>query len=269
MNELQSKLVEMLRYFHEVCVENDIRYYMVEGSFLGAVRHKGFIPWDDDIDLGVPREDYDRLIEVFKRKDHKRYVLEVPGEQKDFVYPYGKLYDTETTLVEKTRYTVRRGIYLDIFPLDGAGDTKEDAKQHCRRITMLDNYACTKICALDPKRKFYKNAAIVAGRCIPEFLFGWRWAQKKAEVHCRKKTFDGCKYVSNMYSTWREKEIMERAVYGEPTLYEFEGLEVYGPQNADRYLSSLYGNYMQLPPEEKRISHHDYVFLDLEGSYQH
>ena len=71
-----------------------------------------------------------------------------------------------------------------------------------------------------------------------------------------------------MYSAWREREIMEYSVYGEPTLYDFEGLRVYGPQNADKYLSSLYGDYMTLPPKEKRISHHDYLLLDLNKPYK-
>ena len=133
---------------------------------------------------------------------------------------------------------------------------------------MLDNYACTKICALDPKRKFYKNASIIVGRCIPEFIFGWRKAQKTAEKLCRKKTFDGSVYVSNMYSTWREKEIMERSVYGKPTLYEFEGMPVYGPEDADRYLTALYGNYMQLPPPEKRVAKHEYIVLDMNKPYK-
>lgn len=267
MNDLQSKLLEMLRYFHTVCVENHIRYYIVEGSFLGAVRHKGFIPWDDDIDVGVPRQDYDRLIQIMKKSSHKKYVLESPGENKDFIYSFSKIYDTETTLVAKSRYYVCRGIYLDIFPLDGMGNTQEEAQRHSRKITNLDNYICTKICAFDSKRKFYKNAAIVLGRAIPEFIFGWRWARKKAEAFCREKSFDACKYVSNVYSTYREKEIMDRDVYGEPTLYEFEGLMVYGPQNADKYLSALYGDYMQLPPEEKRVPRHDYVLLDLNKPY--
>lgn len=267
MNELQTKLVEMLSFFHKLCVENNLRYYIVEGSFLGAVRHKGFIPWDDDIDVALPRSDYEKLIEIFKKNDSK-YQLEVPGLNRDFIYSYGKLYDTETTLIEKSRYNIKRGIYLDIFPLDGAGNTLPEAIEHCKKITNFDNYICTKTCALNPNRKFYKNFAIFIGRCIPEFIFGWRWAQKKVLQLCKQKSFDSCEYVCNMFSTWREKEIMKIDVYGTPTIYNFEGIEIYGPQNADKYLSSLYGDYMTLPPEEKRVSHHGYVYMNLNESYK-
>lgn len=268
MNELQSTLLDMLQFFHETCVNHHIRYYLIEGSFLGAYRHKGFIPWDDDIDIGVPRADYDRLIALMKNCRHEKYIFESPLENPDFPYSLSKLYDTSTTLVENLRYPVRRGVYLDIFPLDGAGNTKEEAIRHSKKVILYDSYIRTKNCAISAHRKFYKNAAIILGRCVPEFLYSWRKALKKAEALCRSKSFYDCKYVCNMYSTWREKEIMEASVYGEPVLYDFEGLRIYGPQNADRYLSNLYGDYMCLPPEEKRVSHHAYSHLDLTTPYK-
>lgn len=268
MNNLQHNLLNMLRFFHETCVKNNITYYLIEGSFLGAFRHNGFIPWDDDIDLGVPRSDYYKLIAVLKHCGNGKYILECPLENNDFPYSFCKLYDTDTTLIEKYRHNVCRGIYLDIFPLDGAGNTEAEAIRHCKKIVTYDKYIHTKTCAFRSRRKFYKNAAILLGRCIPEFVFGWQHALKKAEALCQSKSFYESKYVCNMYSAWREREIMEYSVYGEPTLYDFEGLRVYGPQNADKYLSSLYGDYMTLPPKEKRISHHDYLLLDLNKPYK-
>ncbi len=268
MTELQSKLVEIMSFFHDVCTKHNIRYYVLGGTCLGAVRHKGFIPWDDDIDVGLPREDYNKLISVLKKNDCKKYYLECPLESKDFVYSYCKLYDTTTTLTENTRYKTRRGAYLDIFPLDGAGDTYDEAIKHFKKIEKYNNYVSTKVCAINPHRKFYKNAAIIMGRCIPEFLFGWRFAVKKVEALCQTKKFDDCRYVGNMYGNWREKELSPRDIFGEPVLYDFEGIQVYGPQNADLYLSTLYGDYMKLPPIEKQVTHHDFLFLDLNRSYK-
>lgn len=121
MTEIQLKLLDMLKWFHEFCIENKLRYYALGGTMLGAIRHKGFIPWDDDIDVGMPREDYDKMIELVIDKQDEKYRLEKPLQNKDFVYQYCKLYDTSTTLVENTRYKTKRGVYLDIFPLDGIG----------------------------------------------------------------------------------------------------------------------------------------------------
>lgn len=267
MNELQSNLAEIMKYFHDVCVKNNIRYYVLGGTCLGAVRHKGFIPWDDDIDVGVPRTDYERLIEIMKVSGNKKYILESPLENKDFVYSYCKLYDTETTLTENTRYKTRRGTFLDIFPLDGAGDTLEDSLNYFKKINRFNNYISTKVCAINPHRKFYKNVGIVVGRCIPEFIFGWRWAYKKVDGLCRQRNYDDCKYIGNMFGNWREREIMAKAIFGEPKLYDFEGMKVYGPEDADKYLTSLYGDYMKLPPKEKQVTHHDFLFLDLKKSY--
>ena len=268
MTELQSKLVEIMSYFHDFCCKNNIRYYVLGGTCLGAVRHQGFIPWDDDVDVGLPRADYDKLIDLMKASNTSKYVLETPLENKDFVYSFSKFYDTETTLTENTRYKTRRGAYIDIFPLDGAGNTKEEALKHFKKIERYNNYISTKTCAINPKRALYKNAAIVLGRCIPEFVCGWRWAYKKVDALCREKCFDNAVYIGNMYGAWREREIMERSVFGEPVLYDFEGLELYGPHDADKYLTLMYGNYMQLPPKEKQVTHHDFLNFDANKSYK-
>ena len=109
MNDMQKKLVDMLQWYHEFCKKHNLNYYAVGGTCLGAVRHQGFIPWDDDIDVGMPREDYNRFEALMKEEGNSgKYVLEMPFENKDFVYAYGKLYDTTTTLIENTRYKTKR-----------------------------------------------------------------------------------------------------------------------------------------------------------------
>ena len=124
MNEMQSKLLDMMKWFHGYCEENGLRYYALGGTALGAVRHGGFIPWDDDLDVGMPRADYDRMISLCKNgTGNTRYRIEAPGQNRDFIYPFCKAYDTETTLVENARIKAKRGVYIDIFPLDGIGNT--------------------------------------------------------------------------------------------------------------------------------------------------
>ena len=116
--ELKETLIAMMQWFHQFCIDNDIRYYVVDGTMLGAARHQGFIPWDDDIDVGVPRRDYEKLASILNEKTEGRYVLETPDSPaKEFIYTYSKLYDTTTTLVEHARKDIRRGVFIDIFPL--------------------------------------------------------------------------------------------------------------------------------------------------------
>lgn len=267
MTELQNRLLVMLKVFHKFCVENKIRYYALGGTMLGAVRHRGFIPWDDDIDVGIPRKDYERLISI-RDKFPTPYLLEQPLENKDFVYSFAKLYDTTTTLIENTRYKTKRGIYLDLFPLDGIGNTYRESVANFKKIDKTNNLINTKVCAVRKGRAFYKNAAIVIGRLIPSCLFNWQKAIKKNNDICAARDFDKYEYVANVHGNWREKEISKRTTFGEPTLYKFEDMQIYGPAKADEYLRGVYNNYMQLPPEEKRHSHHDYIFLDLEKGYK-
>lgn len=267
MNVLQKRLVDILKWFHEFCESNDLKYYVLGGTLLGAIRHKGFIPWDDDIDVGIPRDDYDRLKKIMENANG-RYILETPeSKKKDFVYSYCKLYDTETTLVENTRYKTKRGIYLDIFPLDGIGNTLEESKVNFKKIDRINNIISTKTCALSKRRKLYKNLAIIASRCVPRFIINWKKQIEKVNDICKSRPYNDYKYVGNLLGNWHEKEIAKREWFGTPKLIDFENIKIYAPSNYDAYLTNVYGNYMVPPPIEKQKTHHDYIFIDLNKSY--
>ena len=249
---LQSKLLTMLEWFHRYCVNNNLRYYVVEGTAIGAIRHKGFIPWDDDIDVGMPRKDYNRLMLLFDKKIDN-YILETPySSNKEYIYPWCKLYDTTTTKIEKMRRTCKLGIYLDIFPLDGLGDTLEDSVRNYKKIDFLNMLWATRVCALRKDRGIIKNFAIVVSRLIPQFILNDKKLIQKIDIECQRLDFDNSNYVSCTLSTYRSKEIMLRSVYGKPTEYMFENIIVYGPQEYDNYLKTIYGEWWVLPPEEKR-----------------
>lgn len=268
MTDLQQKLLEMLKWFHSFCKDNDLRYYAQGGTVLGAIRHQGFIPWDDDIDVGMPRDDYNKFIELMKDKPSNVYELETPLSNKDFVYTYCKVYNVNTTLVEHTRYKTKRGIYLDVFPLDGMGDTEEEMKKRVKFIKSKVNWISAKTCALRKGRKWYKNLAIIFARCIPEFICGWQKTVDRLDKFCAEKSFEDCKYVANAYGAWGEKEVALRETYGQPVEVDFEDAKVYVPQDHDQYLRNLYGDWRQLPPEEKRVTHHDFLEIDLEKPYR-
>ena len=264
---LQTKLLNMLKWFHDYCVKHEITYYALGGTLLGAVRHKGFIPWDDDIDIGLPRRDYEKLIACMSKEELGQYVLETPGEKKDNVSLYCKIFDTTTTRVWNGRRKIRRGIFLDIFPLDGIGNTPKEARKNYKKILFRINLHLSRACALKKGRPFYKNAAIVVGHLIPETVKMRKRRVNKINRVCASRSFDEYKYAGNLLGAWKYREIVERTWFGEPTLYPFEDMEIYGPENAHAYLTGVYGDYMQLPPEEKRVSSHDYLLLDLEKSY--
>lgn len=265
--ELKKKLVDMLSWFHAFCEDHELRYYILGGTMLGAARHHGFIPWDDDIDVGMPRSDYEKLAVLMKNTD-LHYVLEMPkASQADFFYPYAKLYDTQTTLIENTRYKIKRGIYLDVFPLDGVGASKQDSITFFRPIKRKQSILIAMTTGIRAGRSLYKNAAVIAMRCVPNFLLDKKKLLLSVDQMCAQKDFDQCEWVGNLMGNWMEREIMPRSVMGKPTAYTFENLTVWGPEDYDGYLTSLYGNWRELPPAEKRKTHHDFLHIDLEHSY--
>lgn len=265
--DLKRKLLDMFVWFHQFCEQNGLRYYMLGGTMLGAVRHQGFIPWDDDIDVGMPRSDYQRL-EMLLKDQTGRYILETPNTSNlDYYYPFSKLYDTETTLIENTRYKIRRGIYLDIFPLDGAGNTMEEGLETFRKVKRKRLLLLTMTAGVRPGRQFLKNLAVIAMRLIPNWVLNKKKLLISVEQLCSRKSYDDCEYVVNFMGNWMEKELMPKQIFGEPKRYVFEGVSAYGPEDYEGYLSSLYGEWRKLPPVDKQKTHHDFLYIDLEHGY--
>lgn len=267
MTELQKKLVNMLYTFHSICMTEGLRYYTLGGTALGCARHEGFIPWDDDIDVGMPRSDYEKLQAITKEKKYDIYLFEFPGCKDDFSYEFAKMYDTSTTLIENTKYKTKRGIYIDIFPLDGAGQTYEEAKKNFRKIDMIYKVYSTRICTVRKERSSLKNLAIISSGLLPDIFLDYKKLIRILEKRCSKLDYDEYQFVANYYGAWRVKEIADKTWFGTQKIYKFEDIEVCGPQQIDLYLSALYGDWKKLPPIEKRKTHHDYIVLDLEHSY--
>lgn len=266
LNELQFKLCQMLKFFHSFCLEHKLSYYVLGGTMLGAVRHKGFIPWDDDADVGMPRKDYERLRE-FTDVMQGQYVFEtVYSDDRNYCYPFSKLYDTTTTLIENSHQKTKRGIYIDIFPLDGIGNTENEAKKNFDSMNFWKNMLSLRTIELKKGRAIYKNIAIALAQSVPNALLNDKNISLKINEMCKKHSFESSSWGGNLIGAWGWKEVMKIAIYGTPRLYQFEDFFVYGVENAEAYLTHMYGNWKELPPVEKRYSHHD-RYLDLKRSY--
>lgn len=267
MNQHQEKLLGIIKFFHEFCVENNLRYYVTGGSLLGAMRHEGFIPWDDDIDVAMPRPDYEKLRELLEGKQG-RYILETPySKAKDYGYTMSKIYDSETTAVEKVKFNTCRGVFLDVFPLDGIGNTKDEMVRNHKKIYWLNMFIATRTSIPRAERSWYKNVAILVSSIIPEKLLNTKRIICKLDKMCARIPYDNSKYVGNLAGAYGLREIVDRDLFGEPKLYKFEDTYVYGVEKGDEYLTQIYGDWRQLPPEDKRSSGHDFELLDLNRSY--
>lgn len=268
LSPLQETLLNMMKWFHSFCVKNHIRYYVLGGTMLGAARHKGFIPWDDDIDVGIPRKDYDKLAELMSEQDCGPYLIETPySDSLEYCFPYTKIYDTRTTLIENRRMKVVRGAFIDVFPLDGLGNSAEECKANYEQINKKYDLHLSLVGGVRKGRKWYKNLAVIIARCIPSFIINDKKIMADLDRLCASFDYDSMSWICNDLGAWRIKEAMPKSVMGEPTLYQFEDTKVFGASDYNAYLTYLYGDWKQLPPQEKQVTHHDFVYLDLNKSY--
>ena len=262
--ELQSRLLSMMKQFHNICVDNNLRYYIIGGTCIGARRHKGFIPWDDDVDVGMPREDYEKLCKLsrdaFPENLELRFYRNTPKSPFHFI----KLVDNTTTLIERAYLDYVEGVYIDVFPLDGVKDynKKFTEKIRCKYI-WFEKVMIFYHCMTENRTNILKKVLIRISKS--------RSLEKMHETierHMRKYSFDGSDTVANFFGAWKEKEIYPKAYLGNPTLYEFEDTKLYGPERIDEYLTHVYGDFMKLPPKEKQVFKHDFYYVDFKTPFR-
>lgn len=268
MNELQSKLLDILKWFHSFCEENGLKYYVAYGTLLGAVRHNGFIPWDDDIDVHMPRNDYERFIALtFEKKQEKFLVESYRNGKKDFCYAFSKIYDTNTSLIEKKYKSIIRGVYIDVFPLDGLPADEKKSNKFLKRLCLKKNILYTRTVALRKDRELKKNIAIILSRLIPSFILNNQKLIREIDNFSRSYSYEQSVYVGSLLSGEGMKERLDKSIFGNPVKYKFESLYVYGPEKSDEYLTHFYGDYMLLPPVNERKSNHRNEMIDLEKAF--
>ena len=249
-NEIKGISLKILLSVTAFCEKNNLRYYLACGTLLGAIRHKGFIPWDDDIDIMMPRPDYNKFLETYD--DHEYKVLK-PSEGR---YYYAKVYDSNTLKYEKgvdyKKYKPT-GVDIDIFPLDGIVDDERIIDKLYKKSGFLEL-----LLRLSNQPIFYrKNPIKAVNRIIPRII-GSKKIVRMIENNAQTYKYEDSGYVIRMRNTPNGfTGALKKEVYDPPIKKEFEGHEFFVPRDYDAWLTRFFGNYMELPPEEKRIKHHN------------
>ncbi len=260
IRRVQLVQLELMKKLHQVCVENDIKYIMIAGTLLGAVRHKGFIPWDDDLDIALTRTDYEKLVNILIESPIEGCFLQTYETDPHYVQPYAKLRKDGTKFVESwfKGIDMHEGIFIDIFPYDKISKPKsKNAKLHMKLSKMLTFSIWRKEhCQL--KRKGLKKIEPVISSMIGVLPKKNIINIQNRLVNREKKDW---KFVASMldsnYSL--EKTCFSRDDFEDIILIDFEDTQFYAPRKWEEFLTRLYGNYMKLPPEEKRNSGHSVV----------
>lgn len=271
MDEISQALKEVeLRMFLEflkICKKNSLSYFLVGGTALGAVRHKGFIPWDDDIDVALPREDYDRFLEIAQGLLPDDMFLQTYKTDKNTPFSFAKIRKTDTTFIEKptSMLKINHGVYIDIFPLDGYPKTflkRKILSIKCRLLQLpVSNALFTEVHEqLTVKQKLANKLSAIL---YPDY----REAVEKRDLLFKKHPYHASEIIANYSGAWGIKEVMPKEIFGEGIKGSFEGIDVILPQHYHQYLTRLYGDYMELPPIEKRKAPHNCTVIDLGRSY--
>lgn len=260
IKDVQSRIIRILNVVDGVCREHGLTYYLWAGTMLGAVRHKGFIPWDDDADIAMPREDYEKLI------SHPEWMPE-PFEficaenDRDYPLPFAKIQDASTTIIERMHLKYLGGIYIDVFPLDGVPAGKLARRCHFARYQFYKKVLY--YIYRDPYKHGRGPSSWIPLLC--RRLFTQDGVQKSIRKIMMKYGYDSSEHVADYDDGMRG--ITDKDVIGKPAPYMFDGHELLGVERYDAYLSNKYGDYMTIPKASDRHQH-KFHFVDLDHSYR-
>ncbi|WP_293967300.1 phosphorylcholine transferase LicD [uncultured Eubacterium sp.] len=267
LKEVKKAELNILITVDDFCKKNNIKYSLAYGTLLGAVRHKGFIPWDDDIDIWMTRENYNKFIRVWKQNPVQGYILQNTDLEEDFSQNFTKIRKDNTAFIqteEEKTTNYHKGIFIDIFPLDRVAKTPS-------KIAVQKLYAMFTMLFY---RKYAPPTEKGLKKYISEFFLK---IVPKSKYENARKYFENkylflsgdvdCSWLSN--STYRDLSIYyDSDMMDDYTFLQFEGRNFMSVSKWDHALKMKYGDYMQLPPEEDRVWKHHPIFIDLNNNYE-
>ena len=269
MEPLQEKCLEMAEYFVQFCKENDLLCYLCGGGAIGTLRHKGFIPWDDDLDFFMPREDYEKLAQLWPQKADSRYQLSKSNENYIDRNLFITIRDTQTTCIKPYQQDldIPHGLALDVLPLDYYPTNELSRKKQVIAALVYSLFCAQTI----PEKHggMMKLGSQVLLALVPSKKLRYKiW--KKAEAEMTKYTKEESDGITELCSgPYYMKKKYPISSFEDALWLPFEETELPIPIGYDDYLKTAFGDYMTPPPVEKQVAHHDAVLVDLEKSYTH
>lgn len=264
--EIKKIELEILQEFIRICEKLNLRWYGGYGTALGAQRHKGFIPWDDDIDVLLPRKDYEIFCKSAQKYMKENYFLQTDKTDPEYIQTFAKIRRSDTTFLEiaSADKEINHGIYIDVFPLDGYPTNKFEELMFKYKRVIYDCYIYQNgdRSALSGFRKWIVSIHhLICGK-----LSGREALEKKNKLVSRVD-YDKAQIVSCMVEDYPKRESVPKEYFGEGKIVKFENINIVVPEELDKYLTHLYGDYMKYPPVEERKPIHQCLVIDTKKSY--
>ena len=261
LDELKSIEIDILKYIHDFCKQNGIQYFLMSGTLLGAVRHKGFIPWDDDIDISMKREEYEKFVKIFNNTN-SRYKVITCYNNENYYLPFAKVVDNNTLLIENLDKKTNMGVFVDVFPLDTYRAQDIETGTFYKRQLGLIKALTMKTSKLYKYPKT-KQPIVFFMKVLTAFLSPNWFARRIDRIAQDKSDKNGELLGCAVTLVYGKKELMDKDIFNDAVEMEFEGHYFCAPQGYKNLLENLYGDYMKLPPLEKRVTHHDFKAYHL------
>lgn len=257
IEEVHSRVLAIAKEFDRICTLYGIPYYMIGGTMLGAIRHKGFIPWDDDMDFGVPIEHYQELINILEKELPYPFRCCTYKNHPAVLFNFLKIEDQSTCIDDVAidlPLNQKLGLNIDIFPLNVCNLGGKAEKKVRKKEALLGKvYLHSTTCPDSKIRGLLKTMLRIMTGGTPKKL--------QKDIEDRLLAINKGNYVGNILGRWGEKEVIPQEWYGFDQRYPFEDTSFVGIEEYDKYLTRLYGDYMLLPPKEEQVAHVENVFL--------
>ncbi|MBR5523667.1 MAG: LicD family protein [Clostridia bacterium] len=264
MKRVWAVELDLLEKLQEVCDRHGLRYYACGGTLLGAIRHKGFIPWDDDIDVVMLREDYEKLLAVAPQEFAEPYFFQTSFNDKNYSRGHAQLRNSNTTAIlnsERGHFVFNQGIFIDIFPLDAVPDDPVQQQAHRRQVNVWNKLLAASVrYPGSVKKNKIKSLIHLFASVIP-----YRWLYRGLEKACRKYNGKDTQRVAMIsFDTFSDRWVFPRRCFNEVQKAPFENTEIVIPAGYDEMLTIAYGDYMTM---KKENSYHAGIFFDPDRSY--
>lgn len=262
LREAQLLELELLKKFCEICNAEKLHYYLLGGTAIGAVRHRGFIPWDDDIDVGLLREDYDRFLKIAPNYlSANQRILHYTLDENYPDYTMKLIDSTASYLMQREETKVKQNIWIDIFPIDGTPNSEIQKWLHFRRLDLIRlklAFYYIKDVRIDKDRAIWKKFLVWFAKKVPVGkLIDPNKEKRKLDQEFKRYSVSESKYIGNYMGAYHEREFFPASYFAEGCKVMFEGEQFVAPKELDKYLTHQYGDYMQLPPESSRVPKHN------------